>query len=104
MGGKDFSLFFDYKGKKIGICSSDDKPSEYERWLKPLKEANCDIIIYANHTKKKNFGKLLFYFNKGNIKKIECKGNKDSPLNFQEEDNARRIREFKNMFNSLLTF
>lgn len=69
---RDFSLYFMYKGKKIGICSYGDDENSMLKFLKPLKEAGCDIIICASRTKGKPFEFVEKEFDRKDIEDIDC--------------------------------
>ncbi len=90
---KDFSLYFSYSNKKIGICSYGDNKKAMERWLKPLKENNCDIIICASRTKGEGIRFIENNFGTSNIVYITCDGNYN--------DNEK-ISKFKKIFNNFL--
>ena len=86
---KDFSLCFLYEGKKVGICSYGDSKRDMKKWLKPLKNEKCEIIICASHTRGETIefveslgGEIVHY--------IECGGG-------EERDNEK-ISQFNEKF------
>ena len=85
---------------KIGICSYGDTESLLRRYLKPLKDKGCDIIIYACHGRGKTITFITNEFWGHNIEYIDCL--KFNEQDRQNEENNRRIALFKEKFERML--
>jgi len=95
---KDFSLCIPYNGKKIGICSYGDDLKLMEKWLKPLKEEVCDIIICTSRTKGKTLEFIRNSFGEENIDYIDCEWNKGESERAKDEENNERFLKFREKF------
>ncbi|MFA5405834.1 MAG: hypothetical protein WC307_00545 [Candidatus Nanoarchaeia archaeon] len=89
---KDFCLSFIHNGKIIGICSVGDAPAWLKKYLIPLKEKGCDVIICASHPTKK--ARELLRTISNNIEFIECYKPNESDKDWEIE-HSKRIEEFK---------
>jgi predicted kinase len=89
---RDFSLIFEYNRKKIGICSYGDTLDALKKYLKPLINANCDIIICACHTKG---GTLRFIMREFSslVRFIECKRVEKDRLNDKIRNKVNEFRK-----------
>jgi len=96
----DFSLIFNYNNFKIGICSYGDTESLLRRYLKPLKDKGCDIIIYACHGRGKTITFITNEFWGHNIEYIDCL--KFNEQDRQNEENNRRIALFREKFERMI--
>ena len=96
----DFSLIFKYKNLKIGMCSYGDIKLALEKYLKPLKDEECDIIICACHGRGETITFITNEFLGQNIEYIDCL--KFNEQDRQNEENNRRIALFKEKFERML--
>lgn len=99
----DFVVYFMYKEKKIGVCSSGDVYKEVKERIEKLENAGCQIIICAS---RKVNGKVYRYLkSKSEIfEEIPC----TSPTKEQKKDEKfwkpehdRRLKLFKDIFDRL---
>lgn len=90
---KDFSLIFRQNDSKIGICNYGDNQEALEKYLKPLKDKNCDIIICACHPKGQTFDFIEREFN-NKVTFIDC----EIVMNNKIESNMKeKIKKFKEL-------
>ncbi len=96
----DVSLSFVQDNLKIGICSYGDTEKCLEKYLKPLKDENCDIILCACHKKgkTKTYEFIIKEFD-DSTKFIECiriKGDENI-----EDYIKEKIFEFKKLIKAI---
>lgn len=92
---RDFCLIFQYKNKKIGICSYGDMPNFVIEKLTLFKNEGCNMVICASHKRGEIIDFIKREFEEQNIKFVDCE------LGETEEEYNRRMSIFKQEIDKL---